>query len=404
MSGMVIVGGGQAGYSVANKLRLLGYNGSIQIVCAENSLPYQRPPLSKKYLLGEIPKDRLYFRPENFYEANNIVLKVGIRVTEIDRLSNRVYCSDGTEILYEKLFLTTGALPKCFPDGLGGGLTKNFYIRSLDDIKNLDREFKPGKRALIIGGGYIGLEIAAAARKKNLDVTLIEAEDRILKRVACLETANFFKNLHRKNGVKIIEGETIKCLIGKKGTFSGAVLENGKEISADFSVIGIGAKPCINLAKASGLDVENGIKVDSFCQTSDNNILAAGDCANFPNGLSRLRLESVGNAIEQAECAAMTALGYREAYQAKPWFWSDQYDTKLQIAGLSSGYDRVLERRNEQSLSIWYFNDKNLIAVDSINDGKAYMVAKKLIALQRTPEEASILDLKLDLKSLLKSN
>ena len=404
MSGMVIVGGGQAGYTIANKLRLMGYQGDIKIVCAENSLPYQRPPLSKKFLLGEIPKDRLFFRTENFYKENEIGLKLGIKVNSIDRTTNRVCCSDGTEISYKKLFLTTGAVPKYFPETLGGTLSKIFYIRSLNDIKSLNMEFKAGKRILIIGGGYIGLEIAAVARKKNLDVTLIEAEDRILKRVSCSQTANFFKNLHKKNGVKIIEGETIKCLIGKNGIFSAALLSSGKKIPADFSVIGIGAKPCINLANASGLEVDNGIRVDSFCQTSDRNILAAGDCTNFPNGLSRLRLESVGNAIEQAECAAMTALGHKEEYQAKPWFWSDQYDAKLQIAGLSSGYERVLARRNEKSLSMWYFNDKNLIAVDAINDAKAFMVAKKLIALRRTPKEESILDLKLDLKSLLKSN
>ena len=297
--------------------------------------------------------------------------------------------------------MVTGSEPIVFPDSLGGNLFGNYYIRSLDDIKKLRREFKPGKRVLIIGGGYIGLELAAVARKKELQVTLVEAQERLLKRVACSQTASYFKNLHEQNEVKIIQGKSIVKLIEKKGVFAGAVLDSGEELHADFSVIGIGVKPCIYLARGCGLEIDNGIRIDKYCQTSDANILAAGDCASFPYQNERLRLESVGNAIEQAEVAALNALGHNQEYNAKPWFWSDQYDNKLQIAGLSLGYDKVVVRKYKNSSSMWYFKMKKLIAVDAINDAKAYMVAKTLIARDQSPKESNILDLNLDLKSLL---
>lgn len=404
MTEMVIVGGGQAGYSVASKLRDMGFKGSIDIICAEDSIPYQRPPLSKKFLMGEILQERLFIRPEAFYRENDIRLRLGVSVIKIDRISSEIFCSDGNKISYKKLFLTTGSTPKTFPENLGGKLKAIYYIRSLTDIEAITDEFKPKKHLLVIGGGYIGLEIAAVARKKNLSVTLVEAEDRILKRVASAQTANFFRDLHNENGVTIIEGRSINRLTGKKNVFRSALLDNGSEIFADFVVIGIGVKPCSSLASEAGLEVDNGIKVDCFCQTSDFDILSAGDCANFPNNSGRLRLESVGNAIDQAEVAARTALGVKEPYYAKPWFWSDQYNVKLQIVGLSSEYDQVVERRDKKAASFWYFQNARLIAVDSINDGRAYMVAKRLIELGISPDPFIISDPSLDLKLLLKSH
>ena len=404
MGKMVIVGGGQAGYSVASKLRDMGFKGGIEIICAEDSIPYQRPPLSKKFLMGEIPQERLFIRPEKFYREKNISLRLGVNVTKIDRTTSEVLCNDGSRLSYKKLFLVTGSTPNIFPEQLGGKLKGAYYIRSLADIEAVAHEFKPKRHLLVIGGGYIGLEIAAVARKKNLSVTLVEAEDRILKRVASPQTANFFRDLHNQNQVEIIEGRSIRKLIGKKNVFQSAVLDNGNEIAADFTVIGIGVKPSSSLASDAGLEVENGIKVDCYCQTSDLNILSAGDCTNFPNGSSSLRLESVGNAIEQAEAAAMTAMGLKHPYRAKPWFWSDQYDTKLQIAGLSSEYDQVVERRDQKSASFWYFKNKQLIAVDSINDGRAYMVAKRLIELGKSPNPSIFSDPNFDLKLLLKTH
>ena len=403
MSEMVIVGGGQAGYSVASKLRDAGYKGNIDIICGEDSIPYQRPPLSKKFLMGEIPQERLFIRPETFYKEKNINLRLGMSVAKIDRKASEVLCSDGSRLSYKKLFLVTGSTPNIFPEKLGGNLKGVYYLRSLADIDAVAHEFKPKRRLLVIGGGYIGLEIAAVARKKNLDVKLVEAEDRILKRVASVETANFFRDLHNENQVEIFEGRSICQLRGEKNIFRSAVLDDGNEISADFSVIGIGVKPCSSLASEAGLDVDNGIMVDSFCRTSDPNILSAGDCTNFPNGHGRLRLESVGNAIDQAEVAAMTALGFNTPYLAKPWFWSDQYQTKLQIAGLSSEYDQVVERREKKSVSFWYFKNKKLIAVDAINDGKAYMVGKILIENGKSPNPSIFSNTNLDLKLLLKT-
>ena len=404
MTEMVIVGGGQAGYSVASKLREMGFKGSIDIICAEDSIPYQRPPLSKKFLMGEILQERLFIRPESFYKENDIRLRLGVSVIKIDRISSEIFCSDGNKLSYKKLFLTTGSTPNTFPENLGGKLKAIYYIRSLTDIEAIADEFKPKKHLLVIGGGYIGLEIAAVARKKNLSVTLVEAEDRILKRVASAQTANFFRDLHNENGVKIIEGRSINRLIGKKNVFRSALLDNGSEIFADFVVLGIGVKPCSILASEAGLEVDNGIMVDCFCQTSDFDILSAGDCANFPNSSGRLRLESVGNAIDQAEVAARTALGVKDPYHAKPWFWSDQYNVKLQIVGLSSEYDQVVERRDNKAASFWYFKNSRLIAVDSINDGRAYMVAKRLIELGISPDPSIISDPSLDLKLLLKSH
>ena len=297
--------------------------------------------------------------------------------------------------------MTTGATPNLFPDKLGGKLKGTYYVRSIADIEAVVHEFKSERHLLVIGGGYIGLEIAAVARKKNLHVRLVEAENRILKRVASVQTANFFRDLHNENDVEIIEGKSISKLIGEKDTLEGAVLDDGTEILADFAVIGIGVKPCSNLASEAGLKVDNGITVDCFCQTSDFNILAAGDCTNFPFGSGRLRLESVGNAIDQAEAAASTALGIKNPYHAKPWFWSDQYNVKLQIAGLSSDYDQVLERKEANAVSFWYFKNKKLIAVDAINDGRAYMVAKRLIELGGSPDPFILSDPNFDLKSLL---
>ncbi len=403
MSRMIIIGGGQAGFSISYKLRSMGFRGPIEIIAAENYLPYQRPPLSKKFLKGEVPRERLFFKPDIFYKENNISIKLGVRVENIDRSSCSVYCDDGTRLNYKKLFLTTGSVPRQFPDNLGGSLRKNYYVRSLYDIDALSDEFKPGKRVLIIGGGYIGLEMAAAAREKNLEVTLVEVEERILKRVASSNTANYFRVLHENHGVKIIEGRSILRLIEKSGKFVGALLDDGTQVSADFSIIGIGAKPNTKLAELCGLKSNNGIWVDRFCQTSDANILAAGDCTNFPFRLGRMRLESVGNAIEQAHVAAMTALGHKEKYNPKPWFWSDQYKTKLQIAGLSSAYDQIVERKKNDSLSIWYYKEEKLIAVDAINDAKAYMVGKRLIELEKSPEIIRLVDTMVDLKSLLKS-
>ena len=402
MSGIVIVGGGQAGFSVLSSLINQNYAGQITIICYEKLLPYQRPPLSKKFLLGLFPKERLFFRPASFYKENNINLKLGSKVLKIYRGAKKIKISDQSIINYDKLILTTGATPNTFPKKLGGNLKGVYYLRSVADVEQISPELKPDRRILIIGGGYIGLEIAAVVRRKKLNVTLVEAEDRILKRVASGGTSQLLKRLHEKEKVKILEGVSITKLEGKKGVLSSAILDNGKQIMIDLAIVGIGVKPDVELAAEAGLALDNGIKVNSYCWTSDSNILAAGDCTSFPHDNGRIRLESVGNAIDQGEIAALNAMGYKRRYMAKPWFWSDQYETKLQIAGLSDKFDKVVERIKDNGVSFWYYRGDKLIAVDSINDGKAYMIGKKLIEQDISPDQVHLSDTTFDLKLLLK--
>ena len=275
-------------------------------------------------------------------------------------------------------------------------------LRSLADADALRAEMVPGRRVLIVGGGYIGLEAAAVAAKGGLDVTLIEAAPRILGRVACAETADWFRALHVSRGVRIIEGTGIARLTGEEGSFTGAELADGTRIGADFAIVGIGVVPDTALAGAAGLALDNGIATDAFARTSDSAIWAAGDCASFPYHGARIRLESVQNAIDQAEVAADAMLGEGRPYAPVPWFWSDQYEAKLQIAGLNAGYDRVVVRAGGGAgRSHWYFRGESLLSVDAIDDSRAYMVGKRLLETGTTPDPARIADPAVDLKSLL---
>lgn len=398
MSGIVIVGGGQAAASMAAKLRTSGYVGAVTIIGAEPVAPYQRPPLSKGYLLREMQLDRLTLRGDDWWAANGISLRTGLRVTAIDRAAKRVHFVGG-EIGYDQLALCTGAAPRTLPDAIGGALPGVFTVRTLADVDAMAPEFRAGRRLVVIGGGYIGLEAAAVARKLGLEVTLIEAAPRILGRVACSETADAIRALHAAHGVVIREGVGLRQLIGQTQV-TGAELADGEIIGADFVIVGIGVTPETGLAQAAGLTVSNGIVVDDFCRTSDPAIWSAGDCASFPWQGGRLRLESVGNAIDMAETVAANMLGAGQPYRAKPWFWSDQFNSKLQIAGLNSGYDRVVSREGE-GLSFWYFRDGNLLAVDALNDPRAYMVGKRLID-NGNPLDAEKLQTTVDLKALLR--
>ena len=399
-AGIVIVGAGQAGFSLCAKLRTSGYDGSITLIGEEDELPYQRPPLSKAYLLGDMTRERLYFRAQDFFELNEVTLNLGVRVTGIDRKAQRVELVDG-HVDYAQLALTTGATPRRLPEAMGGDLEGVYVIRNIADIDTVALEFKAGRRLLIVGGGYIGLEVAAVARKLDLDVTLVEAAPRILQRVAAEQTSNHFRALHERHGVKIIEGVGIVGLEGN-GRASGALLADGRHLQADFIVMGVGVTPNTELAETAGLEIDNGIRTDTRGRTSDPLIWAAGDCASFPCGEEHIRLESVGNAIDQAETVAANMLGAETDYNAKPWFWSDQYDVKLQIAGLNTGYDTVFERfSSEGSVSFWYYRQDRLLAVDAVNDPRAYMVAKRLIESNRSPDGRTVSDLNTELKSLL---
>ncbi|MBO9193625.1 FAD-dependent oxidoreductase [Rhizobium sp. 16-449-1b] len=400
---LVIIGAGQAGFAMAAKLRALKDTRPITILGAEDVLPYQRPPLTKKYLLGEMSFDRLLFRPEQWFTDNDVEIRLSTWVEQIKRDKKQVVLQDGSTIDYGTLALTTGSTPRGLPAAIGGDLEGVYVARDKRDADLLAAEMRPGRRVLIIGGGYIGLEAAAVARHLGLEVTVIEMADRILQRVAAKETADIMRVIHEEHDVQIREKTGLKHLIGRDGKLVGAELSDGSIIDIDFAIVGIGVTPNDQLAKEAGLEVANGIVVDEFARTSDPSIFAAGDCAALPWQGGRIRLESVQNAVDQADAAAAIIAGGNAPYEPKPWFWSDQYDVKLQIAGFNLGYDETLLRpgAREGAHSIWYFKSGKFIAVDAINDAKAYVSGKKMLELGINPDKSILADGSSDLKQLL---
>jgi 3-phenylpropionate/trans-cinnamate dioxygenase ferredoxin reductase subunit len=399
---VVVVGAGQAAASFAAKLRELDPAWRIAIVGEEPVAPYQRPPLSKKYMTGEMSADRLALRAPEWYRDQGIDCRFGARAAAIDRKSRTVTLDDGTRLEYDKLLIATGATPRRLPRETGGDLAGVYTLRSLADADALAAEMKPGRNLLIVGGGYIGLEAAAVAAKLGLSVTVAEMAPRILQRVASVATSDYFRAAHLAHDVTILEGVTLARLAGTNGRVTRAEFAGGKSLAVDFVLAGIGITPNDSLATAAGLSVENGIAVDPYCRTTDPDILAAGDCASFEFRSRRIRLESVQNAIDQAEAAAASVAGQPSAYRPVPWFWSDQYDIKLQIAGLNLGYDRIVVRPGlrQGAQSVWYFAGRDFLAVDAMNDPRAYMTGKRLLETGRklTPEQAG--DPAFDLKSL----
>ena len=401
MSHVVAIGAGQAGAALAARLRSGGHAGPITLIGEEPILPYQRPPLSKGYLLGEMGADRLTLRSADFYAEHDIALRLGAPVSAIDPKARTVTL--GTEtIRYDDLVLTTGSVPRRLPAAIGGDLAGVYTVRTIADVDAERAEFSPGRRLVIVGGGYIGLEAAAVAAKLGLDVTVLEMAPRILQRVAAPETSDYFRALHTAHGVKILESTGLERLLGEAGHVTAARLTDGREIPADFVIAGIGILPATQLAEAAGLVIENGIRTDSHGRTSDPHIWAAGDCASFPWRGGRLRLESVQNAIDQADLVADNILGADKDYVPMPWFWSDQYDCKLQIAGLNTGYDRIVTRGPDgAAVSFWYFKGDRLLAVDAMNDSRAYMVGKRLLETGRDVDAGAISNPATNLKSLL---
>ena len=402
MAHIVVVGAGQAGSSLVSKLRNSGFEGKVTLIGAEPHPPYQRPPLSKKYLLGDMPLDRLYLRPETFYREQNITLRLGLPITKIDP-NGRSILLDNEVVSYDHLALTTGSVPRSLPTAIGGALDGVHVVRDLRDVDAMAPRFDAKARVLIVGGGYIGLEAAAVAATKGLEVTLVEMADRILQRVAAPQTSDFFRNLHQSHGVDIREGVGLERIFGDR-TVTGAALTDGSVLDLDFVIAGIGVTPATDLAEQAGLEIDNGIKTNALGQSSDPHIWAAGDCASLPYRGGRIRLESVQNAIDQAETVAENMLGADRPYHPMPWFWSDQYDVKLQIAGLNNGYDHVVTRPGEKggAVSFWYYNKASLLAVDAANDPRAYMIGKRLIEAGKSPAIDVIEDPKSDLKALLK--
>jgi len=400
---ILVVGGGQAAASFIAKYRTLDQEAHVTLVADEPFLPYQRPPLSKKYATGEMTAEQLLLRPEDWYVQNKIECLKDASVSAINSDEKSVTLSDDESIGWDKLILTTGSRARHLPASIGGNLQGVYVLRSLVDADLIASELIEGKRVAIIGGGYIGLEAAAVCAMRGLKVTLVEAADRILQRVACEETSAWFRHLHESRGVKIHEGVGLDRFEEENGRASQAVLSNGEAIDVDFVLVGIGIVPNAELASDASLEVDGGIVVNEACQTSHPDIFAAGDCAAFQYKGALTRLESVQNAIDQAECAAVNMAGDAKAYHPYPWFWSDQYDVKLQIAGLNRGYDQIIVRPGERegAISHFYFKGSEFLAADSMNDPRTYMVCKKLLEAGKTITPAQAADTELQLKSLM---
>lgn len=391
---IIIIGASHAAIAVADDLRKRGFDGLITMLSAESALPYQRPPLSKAYMSGDMSLERLHLRPAQWYDDNEIDLKLDHRVINIDRANKAVSCQNGAVFNYDNLVIATGADARRLPADAGGALSNVFTMRYLQDADQLMARMTTGQRLVVIGGGYIGLEAAAEAAKKGLVVTVIEAAERILRRVACRETADAFRAIHESHGVKIIEGTQILGIVEGDNKSARAVqLADGTEIDCDLVITGIGISPNVALAENAGLDVAVGLLVDDHARTSDPAIYGCGDCTIFPFNHMPTRLESVQNANDQAAIVAANIMGANEAYIPLPWFWSDQYHVKLQIAGLNRGYNTVVSRagKREGSVAHFYFAGDKFLAVDCLNDGATYLMSRKILAENRklTPQMAA---------------
>jgi len=400
---VVIVGAGHAAGQFAVSLRQCGFSGRIVMIGAEPYLPYQRPPLSKAYLAGELELDRMYVRHQKFYDEHNIEVRLSTRVEKINRNDRTLDLSDGQQESYHCLVLATGSHVRKLTIP-GHDLDGVYYLRTLEDTQRIRKCFKPDTRLIIIGAGYIGMETAAIAVKHGLDVTVVETADRIMARALAPEVAAFFAQVHRDAGVKILCHRDPNAEIlgdGKVEMLRGA---DGVELPADLIIAGIGVMPTTDIAEEAQLDCDNGIVVDDCCHTSDPHILAIGDCTNHPNHLlgRRLRLESVHNAQEQAKTAAATLCGKLKPYNQIPWFWSDQYDLKLQIVGLSGDHDQVIIRGDfaKRSFAAFYMKGDLLIAVDAVNSAREFMLSKKLIAQGARIEPEILADTGIDFKQL----
>src|SRR3954452_14827869 len=382
MSEVVIVGAGQAAAQLVQSLRQGGYSGSMRMIGDESYAPYQRPPLSKKFLTERPPAETLYFRAENFWGDQGVTVDFGVAVASIDRATKQITLSDRRIVDYGTLIIATGTRARPLPVP-GADLPGVFSLRKIDDVRVLRGPLDHAKRIVIVGGGYIGLEVAAVARGEGRDVTVLEAEDRVMKRVTSPVISTFMQNFHRGRGVDIRLGARLAAVEGA-GRVEHVRLADGAALPADLVLLAVGAKPNDDLAAAAGLPCEDGIVVDEHGRTADATIYAAGDCTRFPSRRygRKLRLECVQNAIDQAKAVASALLSKPQLYDPVPWFWSDQYELKLQMAGLSDGYDdaKTVGDVAAARFSVEYRRNGKLIAVDAVNDGRAYMSGRKRIA------------------------
>lgn len=400
----IVIGGSHAAAQFVVSLRQGGWDGEIILIGDEVDLPYHRPPLSKDFLSGTKELDEILIRPAAAYENANITLKLGVRVTSIDRDAKSV-TTDGDEILsYDKLVLATGARVRKLPIQ-GADDPRVMYLRDTNDVRAIKASMAEGKSAVIIGGGYIGLETAASMRKHGIEVCVLEAMDRILQRVTAPVMSDFYRRVHTEEGVLIDENEMASAIETSEDKLI-VQTKKGNSYPADIVVIGIGVIPNTELAAEAGLDVANGIVVNEFCQTSDADIYAIGDVTWHHNPIydTHLRLESVPNATEQAKTAALHINGKEKPYNSLPWFWSDQFDLKLQIAGLSQGYDDIVIRGDHEgsrSFAAFYFKGDKLLAVDAVNAPREFMMAKMTLTKGQTLDKKIIADPAAELKSAI---
>lgn len=400
----VVIGASHAGVNFAFSLRREGWEGEIILFDSDSEVPYHRPPLSKAYLSADDNSQLDLLFPEQNYKSEKIKLSLGKLVVSINKESQSILLSDGSEQAYDKLVIATGARP-FIPPIKGIEMANNLFpMRTFADTVNIQNAIRTSekKRVVIIGGGYIGLETAASLKKTGAEVVVLERENRVLERVTAPEMSEFFNNLHQENGVELLRNKNVISIETSEG-INTVICDDNTNYIADVIVVGVGIKVNAELAVKAGLEIENGIKVDETAKTSDENIYAIGDCTyHFNPHYNRfIRLESVQNAVDQAKVAASAICGNEVTYDAIPWFWSDQYNVKLQMVGLSQGYNEVIKRievDNEKCQSVWYFKDNELLAVDAVNNGKAYVLGTRFIKANQQLDKTKLKDVSIPIK------
>jgi len=403
MPTFVVIGAGHAAGQAVASLRQDGFSGDIEVIGDEAHLPYQRPPLSKQYLSGEQGLDKVYLRPAAFYADRHINVRLGVRATRIEPRDHRVTLDDGSTLHYNKLLLATGSRVRRL-NIAGSDLPGIHYLRTIADVDAIRAEFAPGKRIIVVGGGYVGLEVAAVAVKAGLAVTVLEMEDRILKRVTTEAMSAFYHQLHTGRGVTVRTSARVTGFAGSDRV-EAVLIDGGERLAADLVIVGIGIVPNVELAADAGLPCDNGILVDDHCRTSDPDIYAAGDCTNHPNPLlgRRMRLESVPNAMEQARVAATNMNGGDATYASIPWFWSDQYELKLQMVGFSADADQAIVRGDpaQNEFATFYLKNGVVVAVDAVNSPRDFMASRQMVAKKSAPDPARLADPNVPLKELM---
>ena len=403
MENLLIIGAGQSAIQCISTLKKEGYSGSITLVGEEEHLPYQRPPLSKGFLEDSVNKERLYFKKLEFFTENKVQLYLGLSAEKLEIDNQKVYLSDNSVLEFDKLVFATGSRVRLL-DFPGSELKSIFYLRDLDDAEAIKKDLETSENLVIIGAGYIGLEAAAIAAKKNKKVTIIEMADRVMNRTVDPQISEYYLNLHESYGVKFHFNTSLETINEVSNSLE-VVCSDGTEVKVDSVLIGAGVVPNIELAEEAGINCDNGIIVNEFGQTNFKNIYACGDCTNHPNKIlnKNLRLESVHNAMEQAKTVASSVMNNPMEYNQVPWFWSDQYDHKLQIVGLSGDHDVVTMRgnTNDAKFMLFYTKDEELIAVDAINNPKEFLISRKLVANKVKIKPNEISDLNINLNDLI---